>query len=223
MIRFVLCPPHKHRTGRFKAELGFLESHLGQVIAIGTALPGCGDIIKEKERESNFYVSQREGLTRMRPTSIIRNHSGLEAMELQEIKRRIIEGMKEKALRLTRQRLEIIDILAREKSHPSAHFIFMEARKKEPSISLSTVYLTLDIMKRAGLIKELEFDDRDSRYEGDISDHLNLVCTSCGRIEDFPASKPVPLEKIEIEAGFRADTVRFECYGLCRECRAKRG
>ncbi len=61
-------------------------------------------------------------------------------MESQEIKRRIIKGMKEKGLKLTRQRLQIIDILAREKSHPSSFAILAEARKKEPSISLSTVY-----------------------------------------------------------------------------------
>ena len=139
-------------------------------------------------------------------------------MESQEIKRRIIEGMKEKGLKLTRQRLEIIDILTG-KSHPSASSMFVEARKKEPSISLSTVYYTLDIMKRAGLIKELEFADRDSRYEGDVSDHLNLVCTGCGKIEDFLAAKPVPLEKVEKKTGFRADSTRFEYYGLCRKCR----
>jgi Fe2+ or Zn2+ uptake regulation protein len=143
-------------------------------------------------------------------------------MDSRQIKRRIIEGMKEKGLKLTHQRLEIIDILARKKSHPSAAAIFDEARKKAPSISLSTVYYTLDIMKSAGLIKELEFDDRDSRYEGDVSDHLNLVCTGCGKIEDFLASKPVPVDKVEKKTGFRADSARFEYYGLCRECRPKR-
>jgi Fur family peroxide stress response transcriptional regulator len=157
-------------------------------------------------------------LTKQRPSPIIRNHSEVSAMEKQEIKKRIIEGMKEKGLKLTRQRLEIIDILTG-KSHPSASSMFVEARKKEPSISLSTVYYTLDIMKRAGLIKELEFDDRDSRYDGDVSDHLNLVCKNCGKIEDFQSSKPVPLEKVEKKTGFRADSARFEYYGLCRECR----
>ena len=140
-------------------------------------------------------------------------------MESQEIKRRIIEGMKEKGLKLTRQRLEIVDILAREKSHPTASAILAEARKKTPTISLSTVYYTLDAMKRAGLIKELEFNDRDSRYEGDVSDHLNLVCKGCGKIEDFRAPKPVPLDEVEKKAGFRVDSTRFEYYGLCRRCR----
>jgi Fur family transcriptional regulator, peroxide stress response regulator len=138
-----------------------------------------------------------------------------------DIKRRIIEGMKKKGLKLTRQRLEIIDILSRDRSHPSAASILAEARKKTPTISLSTVYLALDAMKRAGLINELEFADRDSRYEGDVSDHINLVCTACGKIEDFPAPKPVPLEKVKKKSGFAADSVRYEYYGRCRECRKK--
>jgi Fur family peroxide stress response transcriptional regulator len=164
-----------------------------------------------------------EGLTEQLRTGIIRNHSEIEKMKSKEIKRRIIEGMKEKGLKLTRQRLEIIDIIASENSHPTASAILARARKKAPSISLSTVYYTLDVMKRAGLIKELEFVDRDSRYEGDVSDHLNLVCNSCGKIADFQASKPVPLEKVEKKTGFRADSVRFEYYGLCKDCRLKRG
>lgn len=144
-------------------------------------------------------------------------------MESEDLKRRIIEGMKKRGLKLTRQRLEIIDILSRDKSHPSAAAILAEARKKTATISLSTVYLTLDAMKRAGLIKELEFNDRDSRFEGDISDHVNLICKNCGGIEDFPAPKPVPLEKVKKKSGFVADSVRYEYYGLCRECGKKGG
>jgi len=143
-------------------------------------------------------------------------------MKPQEIKKRIIQGMRQQGLKLTRQRLAVIDIIAGEKSHPSAAGVFAQAKKKAPQISLSTVYLTLDVLKRAGLIKELEFADRDSRYEGDISHHLNLVCNGCGRIEDFKApSPPVPAENVEKSTGFRVDGIRLEYYGYCRACRMK--
>jgi Fur family peroxide stress response transcriptional regulator len=140
-------------------------------------------------------------------------------MTSEEIKGWIIEGMKEKGLKLTRQRLAIIDILSGTKSHPSAAVVFAEARKKAPTISLSTVYLTLDILKTADLIRELEFDDLDNRYEGDVSDHLNLICKACGRIEDFQAVSPVPPENIEKETGFKVSGVRLEYYGYCQHCR----
>jgi Fe2+ or Zn2+ uptake regulation protein len=141
-------------------------------------------------------------------------------MKPDDIRRRIIEGMKEKGLKLTSQRLVIVDILAGTKSHPSAADIFSEAKKKVPTISLSTVYYTLDTLKREGLIKELEFTDLDNRYEGDISDHLNLVCKGCGKIEDFHAASPVAAEKVEKETGFKVDGVRLEYHGYCRKCRA---
>jgi Fe2+ or Zn2+ uptake regulation protein len=140
-------------------------------------------------------------------------------MKAEEIRARIIRGMKEKGLKLTSQRLTIIRVIANKNSHPGAADVFSEARKHAPRISLSTVYYTLDVLRRAGLIKELEFDDRDSRYEGDISDHLNLVCRACGRIEDYQATRPSPSEDVEKKTGFRVDGVRLEYYGLCRKCR----
>jgi Fur family peroxide stress response transcriptional regulator len=143
-------------------------------------------------------------------------------MGSQEIKKRIIEGMRENGLKLTRQRRVIIDILAGTKTHPRAQDILTSARQKIPAISLSTVYLTLDTMKRAGLIKELEFANLDNRYEGDISDHLNLVCRRCGEIIDFPTPLPPALKDVEKKVGFRGDCVRFEYYGYCRKCRRNR-
>jgi len=130
--------------------------------------------------------------------------------------------MKEKGLKLTSQRRMIVDLIAGSRSHPSASDVFAAARKQAPMISLSTVYYTLDALKRAGLIRELEFTDLDNRYEGDVSDHLNLVCRGCGKIEDFPAASPVPLSDIEKRTGFRVEGVRLEYYGYCRKCRAMR-
>ena len=134
------------------------------------------------------------------------------------IRDRIIEGMKAAGLKLTSQRLAVIDVLAGTRTHPSAAAIYAEAKKKAPTVSLSTVYLTLDALKRAGLIKELEFDDRDSRYEADVSDHLNLVCQECGAIEDFPAAPPAPAERVERRTGFKVSGARLEYYGSCRRC-----
>jgi Fe2+ or Zn2+ uptake regulation protein len=143
-------------------------------------------------------------------------------MSPKEIRTQLIQGLKKKKFKLTPQRLQILDILSQAKTHPSALDIFAIARKRIPGISLSTVYYTLDILKKEGLIKELEFYDRDNRYEGDISDHLNLVCKGCGKIEDFKARLPVPSELVEKKAGFKVDGVRFEYYGYCEECQKKK-
>lgn len=105
--------------------------------------------------------------------------------------------------------------------NPNAFDIFAEARKKEPKISLSTVYYTLNSLKKAGLIRELEFDDLNNRYEGDISEHLNLVCRACGNIEDFPARSPVSPPEVEKQTGFKVEGVQLDFHGLRRKCRAR--
>lgn len=133
-----------------------------------------------------------------------------------------MNGLKEKGLKLTRQRLEIIDILSNERSHPSAPDIFQKARKRVPQISMSTVYYTLNLLKTEGLIKEIEFYDMENRYEGNISNHLNLICMKCGKIQDFMEDLPIPLKSVEQKTGFKVNEMRFEYYGCCRECRGKR-
>jgi len=127
-----------------------------------------------------------------------------------------------RGFKLTRQRRAIIHIIANDKSHPSAMTIYNKAVRKAPNISLSTVYYTLNILKQEGLIKELEFDEGDNRYDGNTEKHLNLICTACGRIEDFSGKLPLLTREVEAKTGFETCDMRMEYYGSCRKCRKKR-
>jgi Fe2+ or Zn2+ uptake regulation protein len=100
--------------------------------------------------------------------------------------------------------------------------ILQSVREKAPQISMSTVYYTLDMLKREGLIKELEFYDRDNRYDVNVSDHINLICRSCGKIEDFTVELPFSSEVIEEQTGFHPEGMRYEYYGYCKKCRRKK-
>jgi len=138
----------------------------------------------------------------------------------QAIERKLISGLREKGYKLTPQRLEIIMFLSKDISHPGAADIFKRTRKRLPQISLSTVYYTLDILKKEGLIRELEFHDRDNRYDITVSNHLNLICMHCGKIEDFEGELPVSSEAVKKKTGFEPVNMRFEYYGYCKECRS---
>jgi Fe2+ or Zn2+ uptake regulation protein len=142
--------------------------------------------------------------------------------ESHEIALKLITGLRDKGYKLTPQRLEIIKLLARDQSHPGATHILEKIRKAIPRISMSTVYYTLDMMKREGLIRELEFYDRDNRYDINVSSHLNLICTECGKIEDFMGELPLFSRAVEKETGFHPMNMRFEYYGYCKECRKKK-
>jgi Fe2+ or Zn2+ uptake regulation protein len=141
--------------------------------------------------------------------------------EPEEIKRRLIKNLREKGYKLTPQRLEIIDLLSKDTTHASAMDIFKKVRKRAPQISMSTVYYTLDILKKEGLIRELEFYAKDNRYDINVSDHLNLICTKCGKIEDFMQELPVSSQAVENKTGFKPLQMRFEYYGYCKECKSK--
>jgi Fur family peroxide stress response transcriptional regulator len=136
----------------------------------------------------------------------------------QEIERKMISDLREKGYKITSQRLEIIRALARDPSHPAASDILRKVRKIVPGISISTVYYTLDMMKKEGLIRELEYYDMDNRYETNVADHINLVCTRCRKITDFTGTVPSFSKSVEKETGFKSKNMRFEYYGICRNC-----
>jgi Fur family peroxide stress response transcriptional regulator len=138
-------------------------------------------------------------------------------------KDRFIEEIRGKGLKITPQRLAIVDVLV-EKGHlhPGANLVFMEARKKTKGLSLSTVYATLHEFSRLGLIKTMEFDQMENRFEGNLEEHVNLVCEKCGRIADYnlPVS-PEPLDVIR-KTGFMVIETRMEYYGYCADCLKER-
>ena len=120
---------------------------------------------------------------------------------------------------MTPQRLAIIDVLIESKDfHPGARFVYSEAKKKKKSLSLSTTYSTLNELSRLGIIKTLQFDRMENRYEGNLEEHLNLICERCGKILDYKASMAIDRKKTEQKTGFSITDTRLDCYGYCREC-----
>jgi Fe2+ or Zn2+ uptake regulation protein len=140
----------------------------------------------------------------------------------QEIELKLITSLQEKGYKLTPQRRDIIKLLSQDTSHPGAMDILQKVRKKAPQISMSTVYYTLDTLKKEGLIRELEFYDRDNRYDVNVLNHINLICRRCGKIEDFTEALPFSSEIIEEQTGFRPVGMRFEYYGYCKGCRRRK-
>jgi len=140
----------------------------------------------------------------------------------QEIEQKLITSLREKRYKITPQRLEIIKLLSCDRSHPGATDILKRIRKTLPQISVSTVYYTLEMLKNEGLLRELEFYDRDNRYDVTIEDHINLICKKCGKIEDFMEALPFSSEAILEQTGFRLEGMRFEYYGYCKKCRQKK-
>lgn len=140
-------------------------------------------------------------------------------MDPDERNRSVLDALREKGIKLTRQRVEIVRVLTHDATHPSARTLLKAARERVPDMSVSTVYSTLGLLKKEGLIKELEFYDMENRYESVMDDHVDLICTSCGRIANFQNNGTATREAIRQATGFEAQRMRHEYYGLCEKCR----
>jgi Fur family peroxide stress response transcriptional regulator len=134
----------------------------------------------------------------------------------------LIGQLREKGLRITPQRLAIIDALVENRHvHPGATLIYEQARKQSGRISLSTVYATLKEFSEHGLIKALEFDRMENRFDGNLSEHINLVCRKCGAISDFDFPSSIEPKDIMRKSGFVVTDTRMEYYGYCQNCLKK--
>ena len=89
-------------------------------------------------------------------------------------------------------------------------------------ISLATVYNTLGILHRSKLIKVIEFEGKENRYDTNIAPHINLICTECGSISDLEEGCPNSPERVREELGFDVTDYRMEYYGVCVRCRARK-
>ncbi len=127
-------------------------------------------------------------------------------------------------LRVTDQRALLLDIVRRGGGHLDADEAYRIAREKEPRLSLSTVYRTLQTLKRLGLVEELHYDEAHHHYEAmPATEHHHLVCLGCGRVVEFHYSLADLVKKNVPEAGgFQIVTSEVRMTGYCPDCRRNR-
>ncbi|MBS3907476.1 MAG: transcriptional repressor [Syntrophaceae bacterium] len=135
-------------------------------------------------------------------------------------KESMIRQLRERGLKVTPQRLAIIEALVEKGDlHPGARLVHKEAKKKKKSLSLSTTYATLNEFSRHGIIKTLQFDQMENRYDGNLEEHINLICKRCEKILDYKVPMTVDQREVAKKTGFSIADTRLEYYGYCQECR----
>jgi Fur family peroxide stress response transcriptional regulator len=108
--------------------------------------------------------------------------------------------------------------------HPTADQIHRKVTENYPTMSLATVYQTLHLLTELGLLQELGFSDRVSRYDPNTSPHINIVCPRCGEIYDYEADDIRTLWS-QIVAGLEVNPVgqRLDIYRYCDKCEEASG
>ncbi len=127
-------------------------------------------------------------------------------------------------LRVTDQRALILKVIRQGQGHLDADEIYRRAREKKSRLSLSTVYRTLQTLKKLGLIEELHFDEGHHHYEVKPStEHHHLACLGCGKIIEFryPLARYVKRNVVEAK-DFDIVETEIHMTGYCPNCHQER-
>jgi Fur family peroxide stress response transcriptional regulator len=132
----------------------------------------------------------------------------------------IIETLRQNGYKATPQRIAICRFALHSRDHPTAQRIYDEVKKANPTVSLATVYKTLQIMTEHGLIQELDLPEGRARFDSYTEPHVNLICLQCGNIKDI--DDPVAREmvtNITARTEFKRTGQHLDIYGVCKMCR----
>lgn len=120
--------------------------------------------------------------------------------------------------RVTPQRQVIFSILGERDRHLTAEEVFETARRGMPTISLRTVYQTLNDLAAMGELNQLRLGPGSSRFDPNTDPHHHLVCESCGEVVDVGADVTEVRVPDEIVAGFRITSTEVVLRGRCPRC-----
>lgn len=140
--------------------------------------------------------------------------------------------LKEKGLKVTRQRLLVLELMA---AHPGEHLtaedIYALAKQQYPDIGLATIYRTVQVLLDLKLLDRISFDDGFARFElaklpGEENrghHHHHAICLGCGRVFPFEEDLLDTLEQSLMERlGFAVTDHEVKLFGYCRSCRENR-
>jgi Fur family ferric uptake transcriptional regulator len=129
--------------------------------------------------------------------------------------------LREHNLPVTAQRLAIAEVLLTSEHHLSAEEVAKEVSARGRSVGTATVYRTIDTLLESGLLVERDFGEGFRRFEParDVPNHEHLVCTQCGKVEEFRDERLERMTTIVAESrGFARQRHRLVIHGVCRDC-----
>jgi len=126
-----------------------------------------------------------------------------------------------RGLRATRQRVAVLELLRRaDGSHPTATDLYRQLLRKQPNLSLKTVYDTLDALVGAGLAGCVTDGGAPYRYEANTAPHYHAQCRVCGTLVDVPANADGHIRgRTPLPEGFEIEEIRVTLLGRCPRCR----
>ena len=137
---------------------------------------------------------------------------------------RFKQALRTESLRLTSQRLAVMEDILASEGHRECDNIFLSLRERGIPVSRATIYRTLDVLEQVGFVRKMDIGDGRFRYENKLaqSHHDHLICLECGRIIEF-VDRGIERrqENLSREHDFQLIRHIHLLFGICRECRTK--
>ena len=139
----------------------------------------------------------------------------------------IQQSLRQRGVRLTRQRRILLELIDRSGLHLDAESLFQMAKEKDPKLNRVTVYRTLKLLKQGGLVDELDlahFEGDQHYYETRMKqEHAHIICLRCGRVEEFFGEELQRLRaQVSSQFVFEIVFARTEVGGYCSHCQVLR-
>ena len=129
------------------------------------------------------------------------------------------QRLRDANLRATAARVAILEALESDRRHPTAEMVFESLRVRFPSLSMSTVYATLDCFLQRGLIRRISGAVGRMRVDGTPPDHDHAVCRSCGAVFDIGRDElERPSAPRKLPQGLQVTNLHIEYEVVCPTC-----
>lgn len=128
----------------------------------------------------------------------------------------LLGELKKNNIRLSHQRLKVLEFLVLNQCHPTVDQIYNGLHKDVPTLSKTTVYNTLNSLTEANLVRVINIDDNETRYDINTFNHGHFKCQQCKEIYDFG----IDMDSIDMDdlKGFKTTDKNVYFKGVCPKC-----
>lgn len=134
----------------------------------------------------------------------------------------LTELLRANGYKVTPQRIAVYNALCHRKDHPTVEMIFNTLEPYYPTMSLATVYKSVDILVKIGVVNMLNTGEESFRYDAQIDTHTHICCTKCGTVSDIIYDTAGMLEEIKKQTNVEIEKYQMYFYGVCNECKLEK-
>lgn len=124
-------------------------------------------------------------------------------------------------IRPSLQRIHIYRYLCNSTEHPTVEAVYSALVSEIPTLSRTTVYNTLKLFHKHGLVETITIENEELRYDADVGDHLHFKCNCCGSVSDIPYEETTTVYKSfaqKLPSGFSLSKIQTCIWGTCSNC-----